>query len=185
MIASLYQNGSTLVGVSPCAMRLTFDAQNAQRNHPFVNCSARLVSSSQNRSGHVAVATFKKNVCVNVHWRVCLGNRWTKWSVQLKRLGGSFACTLLIDYCNFLTFHGTIQTHIYHTPQTKETGARHKIADATVLCHPATRTRSAERLGIDEGDPSGRPRCALSAVRSIQRDFEGAYFASDSQRSGS
>src|SRR5437763_16569143 len=60
MIASLYQNGSTLVGVSPCAMRLTFDAQNAQRNHPFVNCSARLVSSSQNRSGHVAVATFKK-----------------------------------------------------------------------------------------------------------------------------
>src|SRR5205823_11824794 len=94
----------------------------------------------EQKRGHVAVATFKKNVCVNVHWRVCLGNRWTKWSVQLKRLGGSFACTLLIDYCNFLTFHGTIQTHIYHTPQTKETGARHKIADATVLCHPATRS---------------------------------------------
>src|ERR1700738_68792 len=50
MIASLYQNGSTLVGVSPCAMRLIFDAQTARRNHRFINCSARYASSSQNRS---------------------------------------------------------------------------------------------------------------------------------------
>jgi hypothetical protein len=39
-----------------------------------------------------------------VHWRVCLGNRWTKWSVQLKKLNGEFAFSLLIDYCNFLAF---------------------------------------------------------------------------------
>ena len=65
MIASLYQNGSTLVGVSLWAMRLIFDAQTARRNHRFVDCYARHASSSQNRSGHVAVAAYK-NVCVNV-----------------------------------------------------------------------------------------------------------------------
>ena len=71
------------------------------------------------------------------------GNRWTKSSLQLKRLNGEFERAPLIDYCNFLSFHGTTQTHFLHTPQTKETGARYKIADANVLCHPATRARSA------------------------------------------
>src|SRR4029450_4767502 len=87
------------------------------------------------------------------------------------------------DLLNFLTSHGTIQTDFFHTPETKDTCAPHKIASASPPGHPASRARSPERLGINEGDPSGRRRCALSALRSVQRHFEGAYFASDSQRS--
>ena len=157
MIASLYQNGSTLVGVSSCAMRLIFDAETARRNHRFINCSARNASSSQNRSSFAqARFTFadRSRAAIEgsrfigrddsgVLWRVCLGNRWTKWSVQLKRRNGEFAPAPLIDLLQFLNPHGAIQTHFFHTSQTKKTGARHKIADATVLCRPTTRTGSA------------------------------------------
>ena len=156
MIASLYQNGSTLVGVSPCAMRLIFDAQTARRNHRFINCSARYASSSQNRSSFAqARFTFVDRSRAAIegsrfigrddsgYFGVCLGNRWTMWSVQLKRRNGEFAPAPLIDLLQFLNPHGTIQTHFFHTSQTKKTGALHKIADATVLCRLTTRTRSA------------------------------------------
>src|SRR4029453_6222575 len=183
MIASLYQNGSTLVGVSSCAMRLTFDAQNARRNHRFGNCCARRASTSQNGSGHVAVAPFKKIYALTYIGESVLetGGRSGLCSLRDLMVSSRALCLFITP---ILTSHGTIQTHFFQRPQTKKTGGRHRIANETVLCCPAARARSLQRLGINEGDPSGGPRRAFSALRSIQRHFEGAYFASDSQRSG-
>src|SRR5262249_54770768 len=58
-----------------------------------------------------------------------------------------------------------------------------KVASAKGLYRPATRARRSDRLGTNERDPGRGSRRALSALRPLQRHFEGAYFASDSQRS--
>jgi len=42
-----------------------------------------------------------------------LRNRWTKWSVQLKRLNDESAGSLLIEFPQLLYGHGTIQTHFF------------------------------------------------------------------------
>src|SRR6266540_3916090 len=62
MTASLYQSGSTNVLLGPCAIRLTFDAQNAARNQPFIVAHASPNLRSSNRNGHVAVAALTKSV---------------------------------------------------------------------------------------------------------------------------
>jgi len=75
--------------------------------------------------------------------------------MQLKEPNGEFPPAALIDYSKLLTFHGTLETHFFHVPQTKKTCAPHKIATASNLCCPATRARSPERLATNEGDPGG------------------------------
>jgi hypothetical protein len=60
-------------------MRLIFDAHNAVRNHRLNNCSAR-----------------------TMRLFITIGNRWTKLSVQLKRLNGESARAPLIDLLQVL-----------------------------------------------------------------------------------
>src|SRR5262249_3498699 len=122
-------------------------------------------------------------MCTPTLYHVRLGNWWTKFFRQLKRLNGKIALAPLIDHLQFPDLHGTLQTHFFQTPKTKGTPAPDKVASAQGLYRPATGAWCPDRLGINDGDPGRGSRRAFSALRPLQRHFEGPYFASDSQRS--
>jgi RNA polymerase sigma-70 factor, ECF subfamily len=76
-------------------MRLTFDAQNAGRNHGLNNCPRKpCIFSSQ-----------------------AVGNRWTKLFPQLKRLNGEFTPASLIDLPYFLDRMG--RSNLISSPRRK------------------------------------------------------------------